>query len=311
MGKWSNTEISFLKDNAQSLSSAEIGSALQRSANAVRCFASRHNIPLRKDAWQDSEENFLKEKASSMSSGEIAKALGRSPDAVQHRASQLGISLRNPPHLRSNRKYNVNHFYFSKVNNPQKAYWLGVLWADGCVRKQSTPRGASYMIKLEVQERDRDWIHVLANDLDATYPISETHQGKAVRLRMTSKQMFDDLSMLGVIPRKTHKNKIPVLDPGLVPHFVRGLFDGDGSIYGTLKQPGVQVTNTKALCRWLLETTQGALGVGGGVYSRPSIAYVWKIGGANQVQLFASWIYHGAGRYLERKYEKFVKLGML
>ena len=35
------------------------------------------------------------------------------------------------------RKYNVNDNYFNKIDNEEKAYWLGFLLADGCIHERA------------------------------------------------------------------------------------------------------------------------------------------------------------------------------
>lgn len=209
------------------------------------------------------------------------------------------------------RKYLVNHRFFSEIEAPTQAYWLGVLWADGNVRRQRVPRGVSHIIKLEIQKRDEDWLHTLIDDLDATYPIFETRCGKAVCLRISSTRMFNDLGALGVVPNKTYLNIIPSIPPNMVSHFVRGVFDGDGCITGTIKRPLIRIVGTEALCEWLLNTTQAILAVGGGVYPKTDIAYTWALCGAKQGNVFAEWIYHDADRYLLRKHTKAMGLGLL
>ena len=45
--------------------------------------------------------------------------------------------------------------------------------------------------------------------------------------------MFEDLSILGCLPNKSHLKhlEIPILQPTLISHFIRGFYDGDGICY--------------------------------------------------------------------------------
>jgi len=42
--------------------------------------------------------------------------------------------------------------------------------------------------------------------------------------------MATDLEKFGVVPRKTLLTFLPSLSPELMPHLIRGIIDGDGSI---------------------------------------------------------------------------------
>ena len=55
--------------------------------------------------------------------------------------------------------YKANFNYFDKIDTPDKAYWLGFIWADGYIakRERKQPNGCvriEYNLKLELQESD-------------------------------------------------------------------------------------------------------------------------------------------------------------
>ena len=64
---------------------------------------------------------------------------------------------------------------------------------------------------------------------------------KQYALRKASKSLFDDLSEKGILERKSGENSsklsIPKIDKELIHHFIRGFFDGDGSINIPLRRP--------------------------------------------------------------------------
>jgi intein-encoded DNA endonuclease-like protein len=55
------------------------------------------------------------------------------------------------------------------------------------------------------------------------------------QLRGNYQRLYDDLSENGVFPKKSTENRLklnfPNLKEELKPHFIRGFFDGDGSVY--------------------------------------------------------------------------------
>lgn len=59
------------------------------------------------------------------------------------------------------------------------------------------------------------------------------------RLQIGSKEMFDDLTKLGLKPKKAKRLKYPTIPKKYFPDFVRGYFDGDGHVTsGMYKRSG-------------------------------------------------------------------------
>lgn len=59
------------------------------------------------------------------------------------------------------KKYNYNTTYFEKIDSPEKAYWLGFLYADGCVRKN----GKSLILEITLSKTDKLQLEKLRNVL--------------------------------------------------------------------------------------------------------------------------------------------------
>lgn len=196
-------------------------------------------------------------------------------------------------------KHDANYRFFKKIDNPIKAYWLGVLWGDG-----NNYRGKrDYQVVLEIQKRDREWLKTLKQDLEATYPIEKISNRDTIRLRILSKKMSNDLIEQGLVPNKSKTQNVPSFPPELTSYFVRGLFDADGHIDN--RGPQFKITNTKAMCNFVYQKSQNLLNLGGGVYHKRRHTYMWELAGINQVKKFGQWIYEKAKRKLLRKYEVF------
>ncbi len=190
-------------------------------------------------------------------------------------------------------KYKINTRYFSSIDSPEKAYWLGFLWADGCISATT----GSKRIVFCLHHRDHQHLEQLVNDLDSTYPVRQ--RGRFSYLEMCSKDMFEDLLNCGVEERKTWGTSLPIVSDGLASHFIRGLFDGDGS-YMTHH---IQIVGTEQTCKWLLDTTRRLVDVGGGAYERPNRGcWLWDVNGGRQTPKLMNWIYKNPTRYLKRKY---------
>lgn len=62
---------------------------------------------------------------------------------------------------------------------------------------------------------------------------SYSNESYEYKLALISDKLVSDIEKLGVVERKTFLIQFPEMDESLVPHFIRGYFDGDGSIYYT------------------------------------------------------------------------------
>ena len=122
-------------------------------------------------------------------------------------------------------EYTVNHNYFSEIDAEEKAYFIGLLMADGCV---SCKRGEYKTIRLHLSLVDIDIIEKFKRCVKSNHKISITEN--SCELKFTSQQMADDLSRFGIVPQKStrenpHFDSIP---KSLLKYTIRGLFDGDG-----------------------------------------------------------------------------------
>lgn len=141
-------------------------------------------------------------------------------------------------------QYGRKHFYkediFEIINNEEKAYWLGFLFADGNVQyKDEINKPKRYAIELTLSEKDKPHLRKFEKFINCENIIKEKTVKykdkvyKAVRIYLSSKRMCDDLINKGCIPKKSSIKKMPKLDEDLITHFWRGYFDGNGSIWFT------------------------------------------------------------------------------
>lgn len=128
-----------------------------------------------------------------------------------------------------NKKY-VNENIFENIDTEEKAYWLGFMFADGCINRTSD------RIELSLKEEDYDHIKKFKNFLESEHSIgkkSKTIKDKtyiSYRLGITNKKLKQDLISHGCVPNKTKILKFPKLKKEFIKHFIRGYLDGDGCI---------------------------------------------------------------------------------
>lgn len=160
----------------------------------------------------------------------IRKEFGVSDNKIRKVLLDSGIELRNIQQSNVN-KYNINHNFFD-TNNQTKdmAYTLGLISSDGCVSGQQN------MIYIELQRSDRNLLEKVNFVLENERPVKDyvTSSGyENAKLWFYSRQMKDDLRKYNVVPNKTYSEDFrapSILKNHLFPEYLRGYFDGNGSI---------------------------------------------------------------------------------
>mgnify|MGYP001335287013 CR=1 FL=1 len=132
------------------------------------------------------------------------------------------------------RIYNVNDNYFNKIDNEEKAYWLGFLMADGCIQERS----GQDRIQLVLAIKDKDLLEKYKLALGFTGPTNDNQKKSGPftglwysKISITSQKLVDSLAKYGCVPRKSLILTFPKIRKSLVRHFIRGYFDGDGSVF--------------------------------------------------------------------------------
>lgn len=162
---------------------------------------------------------------------QIAKKYQISSTAVSYRFKKANVKIR-PPEFYNTIGVNIN--FFDKIDSPLKAYWLGFLHADGYNNEKIG------VISLTLHRDDLSAVEDFAKAIDYDgkvhtyeYPESERKQCPVAYLRFTSRHISKRLAELGCFQRKSLKTILlpeESLPQELRWHFMRGLFDGDGSI---------------------------------------------------------------------------------
>ena len=126
------------------------------------------------------------------------------------------------------RKYKLNENFFD-ILNEKSAYWLGFFYADGYVRMKD---GKSGELKLKLKDTDKCHIEKFLKHIECDKPIKcgVDNKSKFCSVTVYSNLLVNKLFELGCFNNKTQKIRLPNLESNLMNHFVRGYFDGDGSI---------------------------------------------------------------------------------
>ncbi len=131
------------------------------------------------------------------------------------------------------RKYLFNENYFEKVNNEEKAYWLGFITADGGINIPGHGRPSGYVLCINLKGDDKGHLEKFQTALGRKGPIYDAVSNfntSVARLQIGCKKFVCDLIKLGLSPKKSFSCKPWKGKKSLMRHYWRGVFDGDGSI---------------------------------------------------------------------------------
>ena len=230
-----------------------------------------------------------------------------------------GMDIRN---FKEMSKFTVNHNSFNSIATQEQAYWLGFMYADGYV--------SSGYVGISLAARDGSHLEKFKNFLGSNHNIN-IYKTKAddlvktenyyARILFKSLPMVEDLSRLGCVENKTFKIKFPseyVLPKELRRHFIRGYFDGDGSLVLSEGSINFKILGTEEFLIGLISTLNECIDN----YDFKEKLYktsddiekdnfYLSYGGRIKTTTVFDWLYEDATIYLDRKYEKYLKLKTL
>lgn len=234
---------------------------------------------------------------------EIAELVECGQSSIHTLLKKEGIQIRN------NTIYSVDESYFSNLDTQEKAYILGWMYADGNV----TPEGK---FRIQIQSGDDYILHWIKEQVKYTGPLYNIlppkkfpHRKNQTCLSINRKVMTTDLIKLGCVLNKSLVLTFPTNDMvphGLMPHFIRGFFDGDGCI----SNGAASITSTDSFARDLDKYLIKFVGIEGG---KPQYRYEDKNTVSHRFRRedtvkFLNWIYDGSKIHLSRKHNLYQEL---
>ena len=89
------------------------------------------------------------------------------------------------------------------------------------------------MTLAEIEPIDKFKKYIQTNKKVGYYKKTNSYSNKSYeyKLALNSDKLVSDIEKLGVIERKTLTLTFPNIREDLIPHFIRGYFDGDGSVF--------------------------------------------------------------------------------
>ena len=209
--------------------------------------------------WSDDQLTYLVEEYNKNHSiPTLANQFKISPQAIRDALRRQGVKILSLSELHK-LDYPRNSSYFHVIDTPEKAYWLGMLYADGTLDgKKRITLGLKSSDEEHVQNFlnaigavNHKIVHATKIDGDKTFTMSVG--------TIRDEEMENDLIDKGCFANKTFTIKFPYdkMPEELYSHFIRGYFDGDGSLYytqsGRAKRPNWRIGFTCGSYDFLIE----------------------------------------------------------
>lgn len=217
-----------------------------------------------------------------------------------------------------------NITYFDKIDTEYKAYILGLIYADGSIDDKVKGK-REWRLNISLQEEDGYILEKLMSDttdrnIIISNPPSVIKQNwkKRAVASIRNTYMCKALIKLGCPPRKSQLGMtFPKLNESLIPHFIRGFFDGDGCVTVNKRiYKGKKVVSENFKLKLAFTSTDSNfldnlisyLPITK-VYKRnvlrSMIVHTYWIERKLDIENVYNYLYKNANYYFKRKYEKF------
>jgi len=261
---------------------------------------------------QEQTQYIIKSYINGKSAMTIAKEIGYSDKFIQTTLKNNNIVLRT--YSEANRQYKIDEHFFDIIDTEEKAYFLGFLWADGSIKQKSN----AIVLKLDIKDKEiLSRLSQLIYGFEHLYEYSYGNE-QSCTLQFSSANIKQKLIDLGCVPNKTFILKYPTLNKSMEQHFIRGYFDGDGSIYRYNNDFTVSFIGTENLCIGLNNTISQYLGIQTKIQKNKemlsrgnNITSILLYRGNRRVETLMDWLYKDATIFLKRKHTKYLTLKSL
>lgn len=254
--------------------------------------------------FNDIQLQFMKDNYDKMTYKEMSELeLFNGLDSKQIRSKASAIGLK--------KKRQFNKRYFENIDNSDKAYWLGFIYADGYITRKGE-------LGIELKYSDEHHLQKLNNLIGGVHKITRRQREQKFNgyeyisdlasFRVFSVDMVSDLLNNGIDFNKTKSELHPKIDKEFLFDFIRGFMDGDGCIYINDKSKYVvSFTNSnEGFLKYLSDEVYNAIGVKGNIYKEKDHKYRLQYFKMSDVKILLDKIYENKlCCKLERKYDKY------
>lgn len=194
--------------------------------------------------------------------------------------------------------------YFNIIDNECRAYFLGLIIADGCILDSN--KNKQRALDLTLRNSDIYLLQKFLDEVGSQNRIIRERNRTTSHIRISSDRLCDDLAKYGVVPRKTFKTYLPIIADDLMSHLIRGFFDGNGCIYRYEGKNKVVFYGTNRICNDIQDHLTNKLDINRTKIFDKATVSMYSIGRQEDIKKFYHYIYDNASIFMIRKKEKFI-----
>ena len=213
-----------------------------------------------------------------------------------------GVKLR--PSSVTSKIYYIDEHVYDEIDTEEKAYFLGLLLADGNSRKDC------FSIRLALDCNDIELVQQFKDMFKYTKPLyTRSRKGfdtTMVTCEITNKNVSQKLYDWGIVPAKTFITKFPEkLEERFYRPFILGYFDGDGCITSNGHRSGFSMAGTEELLLRIQDILIKECELNLTKLIQSKNIKILSYGGNIQLQRIREYLYKDATIFLTRKKSKF------
>lgn len=207
-----------------------------------------------------------------------------------------------------------NRDYFETIDTASKAYWLGFIVGDGCVRYNKNAQ--TYVLAIKLCNIDFEHLEKFKTDIESSHTIRyyNTYNEKYDNIRyytsieISGEKLCKDLDRNGAKFNKSKELSLPNLPDNLMRHYLRGLIDADGCWHvrtGTTRMEFGFVSPVKnfiyeVMYFFMKKCDLRELKI---IPNAANTCYSFQYGGSTQCRRIYEYLYGDGGPWLDRKYK--------
>ena len=272
--------------------------------NNINVISCRHAVEINLD-------EIVKNYKSGIPIHVIAKSLKSSEETISKKLKEQGVKINHSGIA----KFDEN--IFDIIDTEEKAYWLGFIFADGCISNIENCKKTCFSTSIALKGSDYDHLvkfntFMKCKKTNVKKRLSNAGNGKLYETcvwTIGNRHLWEQLNSLGCKPNKSLILEFPKLSiftgRSLIKHFIRGYFDGDGGLSFTDKThryPSICIAGSESF----LETLKNHIPIN--VINKKLYSYK-KIKTLNfthqKAMAFLHYIYKDSTIYLDRKFKKY------
>lgn len=258
-----------------------------------------------------------------LSACELGRRFGLSDGCIRYFLRRNHIEVR-PPYAPT--KYQIDDNYYEKIDNQEKAYFLGWIASDGCFVERLNA------IILNLQARDIEILEKFKKSLKSDAPIfvyerpksfenKKQEMGKYCKFSFSNKKIGNDIKQYGITEAKSLTLKWPPnLPEEYIWAFCRGWFEGDGTIVTSFGKNGnyrcnLSLLGTYEFCLEFCKILKARLNISLNVHRTKDFEErginIYRLNTSNRTEIVTildNFYENHDGFYLGRKYEKYMQL---